>query len=113
MNQYILKGKEAVACGDIKEWGEWFGKADRKVARETVDGVEVSTVFLGLDHSFGDGPPLLFETMVFGGEMDGDQDRCTTWEQAEEMHRAMVARVKGHNATGNGLAATNQTKETE
>lgn len=98
MNQYILKGKTAVACGDIKEWGEWFGKADRKVARETIDGVEVSTVFLGLDHSFGDGPPLLFETMVFGGEMDGDQDRCTTWEQAEEMHRAMVARVKGHNA---------------
>jgi hypothetical protein len=34
--------------------------------------IGISTVFLGLDHRhFGDGPPLLFETMVFGGSRDG------------------------------------------
>ena len=37
---------------------------------------------------------MLFETMVFGGPMDQEQDRCTTWDEAEAMHAAMVARVK-------------------
>lgn len=29
--------------------------------------VNVSTVFLAIDHAFGDGPPVLYETMIFGG----------------------------------------------
>jgi hypothetical protein len=28
-------------------------------------GIKVSTVWLGLDHNFFGGPPLIFETMVF------------------------------------------------
>jgi hypothetical protein len=38
----------------------------RRVAQDRVGGVFVSTVFLPIDHSFGGGPPILFETMVFG-----------------------------------------------
>ena len=56
--------------------------------------VTVSTVWLGMDHSFGDGPPLIFETMVFGGELDQECDRYTTEEQAQQGHAAMVARVQ-------------------
>ena len=34
--------------------------------------VFISTVFLGIDHNFNlEGPPLLFETMIFGGIKDG------------------------------------------
>lgn len=33
----------------------------------------VSTVWLGLDHSHGDGPPLIFETMVFADEPDPER----------------------------------------
>ena len=51
-------------------------------------------VFLGLDHSFGSGPPLLFETMVFGGPLDEEMDRYTTWDEAEAGHKAMVKRVQ-------------------
>ena len=53
--------------------------------RETSIGAtrEASTVFLGLDHQLTeDGPPLLFETMVFGGPLSGETDRCSTWELA-------------------------------
>ena len=61
-----------------------------------VDRVETtSTVFLGLDHRFiDDGPPLLFETMIFGGDGDKDQWRCSTWEQAEAQHRRAVELVR-------------------
>jgi len=67
---------------------------DRRVAldKDVAPGAEVSTVFLGLDHAFGDGPPVLFETMVFGGPLDGEQDRYCTWDEAVAGHAAMLAR---------------------
>ena len=41
----------------------------KRVAETTVvDGRWVSTVWLGLDHNYGDGKPLIFETMVFKSE---------------------------------------------
>lgn len=51
----------------------------------------VSTVFLVFDHAtplLGDGPhvPLLFETMVFGGEHDGYQRRYATYDDAIAQH---------------------------
>lgn len=93
-DRYILDGKRAVECPDPITWARWYESANRRVALETIDGVRISTVFLALDHSFGEGPPMLFETMVFGGPLDEEQDRCATWEEAEAMHKAMVARVR-------------------
>lgn len=91
---YILDGKTAVQV-DLMTWARWFETAHRHVANETIGESKISTVFLGLDHRFGDdGPPLLFETMVFGGPLDQEQERCSTWEEAEHMHAVMVMRVK-------------------
>ena len=106
-DRYILDGKRAVECDDLMTWAKWYeNHENRRVADETIDGVRVSTVFLSLDHSFGGGPPMLFETMVFGGPRDQEQYRCTTWDEAEAMHKAIVARVKeqGSNANVTGLA---------
>jgi hypothetical protein len=93
-NAYILKGKEAVPCPDTIEWDKWMATADRKVAREKIGDSEVSTVFLGLNHSFGNGAPLLFESLVFGGKLSDEMDRYTTWDEAVLGHKAMVERVK-------------------
>ena len=90
---YILKGKKAVAC-NCTEWAQCFRNANRKVAKDTIGDSVISTVFLGLDHSFGYGPPLLFETLVFGGKLDQEMDRYTTLEEAEKGHLAMVEKVK-------------------
>lgn len=46
----------------------------------------VSTVFLGINHAFSGGPPIVFETMVFSKGGDGDCHRYATWEEAEEGH---------------------------
>lgn len=91
MENYILDGKTPVECDDILKWGEWFETADRHVAKTEKDEIKVSTVFLGIDHSFGDGPPLLFETMIFGGEHDKDMWRYSTWNEAEEGHKKACA----------------------
>ena len=94
MRKYILEGKIAVPTDDLIAWGRCFEGASRIVKQEDVGDAHVSTVFLGIDHRHRDGPPLLFETMVFGGPLDGEQERCSTWEQAEAQHAATVERVK-------------------
>lgn len=94
-DKYILDGKKAVPEPNLMKWAQWFESADRVVKQEMIGDVKVSTVFLGLDHSFGEGGPMLFETMIFGGKHDEDQDRCSTWEQAEEMHQKAINKVKG------------------
>ena len=93
-DRYILEDKQPVPCPDLLTWGRWFGDADRQVARKEQDGVVVSTVFLGLDHSYGGGPPLLFETIVFNSDgEDQDCERCSTWEEAEAQHAAMCEKT--------------------
>lgn len=88
---YILEGMIPVPCDDFLEWAQWYQTAERHVAQDTVEGVRISTVFLGLNHQFGHSEiPILFETMVFGGAYDQEQERYSTWEQAEVGHRKWV-----------------------
>ena len=94
---YILEDKTPVPCHNLIEWAKWFVmNRDKKVVKqENLPGdVYVSTVFLGVDHAMiGSEEPLLFETMVFGGELDGECARCSTWEQAEVQHALTVQRI--------------------
>lgn len=55
----------------------------------------VSTVDLGLDHSFGMGKPLYYETMIFPkddgeNEFDWFQHRYSTEKEAKEHHNYIV-----------------------
>jgi len=96
MDTYILEGREIVRCSDIKEWNKWMtvNRDKRHVADEMIGNSRISTVFLGIDHSFGGSTPILFETMVFGGSFDQLQDRCSTWDEAEQMHLRTVELVR-------------------
>ena len=104
---WILEDKKPKAV-DLMTWAEWFEKSVRtpgknpgwsRIVQQTmVWDTMVSTVFLGLNHQFGDGPPLLFETMIFG---PADQERehqwrYSTWEQAEEGHKKAMALVQAY-----------------
>ena len=94
LGQYILdEHGEPVRCDDLIAWSHWFEKAERTVARDEIGDVTVSTVFLGVDHAFFGGPPVLWETMVFGGHLDGDQERYTSRADAVAWHAEVVARV--------------------
>lgn len=80
----------------LREWGEFFEKPNsRRVAEDHLPGgVWVSTVFLAMDHSWGDGPPVLWETMVFGGPLDGEEERYISRESALQGHAEMVDRCR-------------------
>lgn len=92
------KIEDRVAYNAYGNWlyGKTNGISNRRIAfTETVTGLEVSTVFLGLDHSHGGRRPVLFETMVFrhqdGGRDTVAQGRYFTWDEAMEGHKANVA----------------------
>lgn len=78
-------------------------KKYREIGRHQFsDGAFVSTVWLGIDHSFtGEGQPIIFETMSFDidkktGKIDwGGQytTRYTKEEDAKKGHAEMVAKV--------------------
>lgn len=91
IHHYDRQGRQI----SMTEWGRMFSDEDEKrVAFTQVDDhVGVSTVWLGVDHQFGDGPPLIFETMVFGGPLDQEQERYSTEEQARAGHEDMVKRA--------------------
>jgi hypothetical protein len=84
---------------DMKDPLRWHGDAvadsRRKIAADNVTGYLVSTVFLVIDHAFDGGPPVLWETMVFGsGPWDEWQDRYTSREAAVQGHARVVAALR-------------------
>lgn len=85
--------KRPIPCYDLMKWGTWYETADRHIGKTTVGDSLVSTVFLSIDYSFGGGAPVLYETMVFGGALDGECVRYYTLEEAQAGHEAMVQRV--------------------
>lgn len=94
MTWYKLdENRRAVKC-DAIESSKYMVENGRRVAFDAVGRVEVSTVFLGLDHSYSGHTPLLFETMVFGMD-DEIQERWTTWDEAETGHKAVLEKVRG------------------
>lgn len=92
LTHYILKDGRPVPEPDMKKWHEWMEKHTAKaVARNEVGGWMVSTVFLGIDHGWGnpqDGvEPVVFETMVFDAEGEAKhQERHTTLQEAQIRH---------------------------
>lgn len=87
MNRYILQDNfEPVISHVLIDWAIWFETANRTLAENKEGDIRVSTVFLGLDHSYGGEifghAPILWQTMIFGGEHNNYQERYETKEQA-------------------------------
>ena len=89
MAWYILDENNKPIRSTIVDCGEWLEEnPERKVVRqETIGDIFVSTVFLGLDHAWNSGIPVLWETMIFGGEHDQYQERYTSYEDALKGHQ--------------------------
>ena len=93
IDKYILVYGKPTPCDDLMAWAQWFEVADRIVQRDIVGDVAVSTVFLGMDHSFGQGAPVLWETMIFGGQHDHYQERYSPLAAARAGHAKALARI--------------------
>ena len=97
--RYVLdEDRHAVEEPSLVAWGEWLAdSANRVVSWTRINSeVEVLTAFLGLDLARRGrrGPPLLFETMISGGQLDGRHWRYSSWDDAETGHKVAVRKAQ-------------------
>ena len=87
----------------LRQWSDAMAISarDLRVIRsEYIGSYFISTVWLGLDHSFDSGPPLIFETMIFDKSGNPDSwsdiymDRYPTKAEALEGHLKAVEYAK-------------------
>lgn len=108
-NIYVLRGKTPVIEEDLTKWGMFMSNGDlRRVKLDVIGKSTVSTVFLGLDHNFIGGKPLLFETMVFPGD---NCWRTSTWDEAVKTHETVCKSIKAHDKVCKELKRTVKSKE--
>lgn len=62
--------------------------------QEIVGPYKVSTIWLGINHSFGEGPPTIFETMVFEDGEGMCELRYETEAAANSGHDFIVSALK-------------------
>jgi hypothetical protein len=77
----------------LREWSELLADDEyRRIASDDINGLWVSTVWIGVSSSF---EPYVFETAVF--EPDGslvEQERYTSEAAARDGHAAILARLQ-------------------
>jgi hypothetical protein len=86
---------------DSLKWAMWFEDGNRIVQQDHIGDAFVSTVFLGLDHRYGgDGPPILWETMVFQGtrtvKFPDGKIRTFKEEQYQRRYTSRKDALRGH-----------------
>lgn len=93
---YLDDADEPVRCRSAQDISKSREQrhADRfVVCLDVIRGVEVSTVFLGMEHGAPD-EGVLWETMIFGGPYDMRTWRYTSREQAKVAHRRIADRLQ-------------------
>jgi len=92
---YILHYRKPV-ISDRQSASRLLGNHEKRRVRRTYlpNEIFVSTVFLCLDHQYGNGPPLLFETAIYRDGGFNVITRCSTWCEALKMHWAAVNQIK-------------------
>ena len=94
MDHWVLDGHEPKRVA-LADWLAWVSAGpSRRVAEDTIGDAWVSTVFLSVDHGFG-GRPILFETMIFGGQYENGCWRYGSWDAAEAGHRRVAEAMRG------------------
>lgn len=97
---FVLNDDGSVTPCDMETWAATWRRTNKVASAKWLDrDIEVSTVFLGINHAFGDGPPVLFETLVFAPDdsaIDGEMERYCTRDEAIVGHNVMVDLVESY-----------------
>lgn len=94
---YILDDGKPLKVDDVLMWAQWFGTAERVVAADNVGDARILTVFLGFNHNWGFGDPILWETIIVGGQHGQHQTRYSSLEDAVAGHAEALARLNPYN----------------
>lgn len=95
MRYVMLRDKKVVVTEDLNEWIKANEFPNKRVARTTLpSGNEISTDFFKCMVGMHDDLTGGFESMVFGGQLNGLRARFDTWEQAEAGHTLFCTEIQ-------------------
>lgn len=89
---FILTSEnEVLRAVDMIDHNDWMVNNQHRliVAKDKIENIEVSTVFLGVNYSPSSKTPIVFETMIFG-DLSLANKRYSSYKEAEEGHRLIV-----------------------
>lgn len=97
---YKLEGKTPVAVESFIQWNLWMASASfaeiTVMYNEFADCL-ISTKFVGIDLNPGSGnyksQPMVFETLVMGGVLDGKKNLYPTWDEAMQGHLKICTQI--------------------
>ena len=94
---YKLEGQIPVAVESFMEWSLWMLSAKTIVMINELKDSIISTRFVGIDLNLGscnsESKPMVFETLVMGGAMDGKRNFYPTWDEAIQGHLKICTQV--------------------
>lgn len=82
---------------DALDWGALYQEFDvnARIGLTDVNGYQVSTVWLGINHNHRGDPPIIFETMIFATDANDPLNcwcvRYATKSAAQHGHEQVVA----------------------
>lgn len=102
--KYYKRNDDGTASECDEKESDRLWSDDRVICRDRVGSYDdkpvwVSTIFLMFDHGLSCGlvegmPPLLWETMTFGGPLDLEVERYASEAAAKEGHARMIEKNK-------------------
>ena len=84
---------------DLEDYAEYI-KEHKVIQQDKVGHLFISTVWLGLDHGYGDEEPQIYETMIFDNNEESPsypdqyQVRYSRWKSALKNHRRILELVQ-------------------
>ena len=99
LKHYILDENNNTVEVDLLTWAHWLEHPDNRIVALTqiTSQAYVSTIFIGIDHrwpGYPPGPPILYETVIFGGPLDGEGARYCSHDDAMTGHKMYVKRAR-------------------
>ncbi|MHC5768725.1 MAG: hypothetical protein ACYTXI_24500 [Nostoc sp.] len=93
---YKLEGQTPVAVESFMEWSLWMMSGNTTVMVNELNDCIISTRFVGIDLNPGNNSnsqPMIFETLVIGGSLDGKKNLYPTWDEAMQGHLKICTQV--------------------
>ncbi len=92
---YKLVNQEPVPCS-LEEYAKSMQIESNRIIKQTqIKDLFVSTIFTGIDYSFGLAEKKLFETIVFGlDEEIHPKWQNATWNEAIEKHHEIIKMIE-------------------
>ena len=94
---YKLERQTPIAVESFMEWYLWIMSASTTVMINEIKDSIISTKFIGIDLNPGIGnsksQPMVFETLVMGGTLDGKRNFYPTWDEAIQGHLKICTQV--------------------